>query len=92
MKSAAIAAAACITLSACVDVSDPPVVSDYNGHIVKVQDMGGIYSLKDHTPENSPAFALAIDTCKTDGFRGAKYQGFRLVGQYTGEHVFLCTR
>ena len=81
---------ATLTLAGCVDVSPAPVVSDYNGRIVKIQDMGGTYSLQGRTAADSPAVALAQETCALDGRKSATYQGFRMVSQYAGEHVFLC--
>lgn len=85
-----LAISACLITSACVDVSDPPAVSDYNGRIVKIRDMGGTYSLAGRTAQDSPAVALALETCRLDGRRAVSYQGFHMVDQYTGEHTFLC--
>ena len=92
MKIAYLAALVAISLAGCVDVSDPPMVSDYNGRTVKILDHGGIYSLSGpgRSPKDYPAYQLALDTCKLDGHKDAAYQGFRLVDQYTGEHIFLC--
>ena len=68
-------------LAACVESS--PLVSDFNGHTVKVQYHS--YPLGDDY-RASPVYEKARETCGSD----ATYQGVRRVDQYTGEHVFLC--
>lgn len=68
-------------LTACVETK--PIVSDYNGHIVKVQFHP--YALGDDY-KGSPIYETARDTCG----REAVYQGVRQIDPYTGEHVFLC--
>lgn len=72
-------------LAGCLDPSTapPPMVSDFNGHTVKV--IYHTYALGDGYRE-SPAYAVAAQTCGGD----ATYQGVRQVSQYQGEHVFLC--
>ncbi|WP_271879625.1 hypothetical protein [Phaeobacter italicus] len=67
--------------------SGEPMVSDYNGRIVKVQfhdvALGANY-------KQSPIYAKAVETCKLDGRSNANYQGVKALGNYQGEHVFLC--
>ncbi len=77
-------------LAACVDAS-APVVTDYNGHLVKVQ--GRIYALNgpNQNPKDYPEYQVAVDTCALDGRKAVRYQGFRMSSEYTGEHVFLCS-
>lgn len=83
-----------LALSACVDVSDPAYVSDYNGHTVKITDQGGYYPLngRGQNPKDYPAYQLALQTCAQDGYKDAIYQGVRVVDHRlgTGEHTFLC--
>ena len=76
-----------LALVACVDAAPPPVVSDYNGRIVRVQYHG--FPLGENFRE-SPVYAVAVQTCGLDGRNDASYQGVRPVGQYSGEHTFLC--
>mgnify|MGYP003382899808 CR=1 FL=1 len=92
MKAAATALIACFTVSACVDVSDPPMVTDYNGHTVKITDHGGYYPLNGpgQNVKDYPAYKLAVQTCALDGHKDAAYQGVRVVAEATGEHTFLC--
>jgi hypothetical protein len=74
-----------LVLAAC-DTAGVPMVSDYNGRIVKVQfhnvALGADYAA-------SPIYLKAVETCKLDGRSDATYQGVRPVGQYAGEHTFL---
>ncbi len=69
-------------LAACVDAA-PPLVSDFNGHTVKLvyhpYPLGADY-------KGSPLYSTAVETCGSD----AVYQGMRQVSQYQGEHIFLC--
>lgn len=74
-------------LGACVDAGQP-LVSDYNGRIVKVQYHG--FALGNDYQE-SPIYLKAVETCKLDGRSEAVYQGVRQLGDFAGEHVFLCT-
>lgn len=76
-----------LALSACFEAGEP-MVSDYNGRIVKVQFHN--YPLGDNY-KDSPIYAKALETCAIDGRSNAIYQGVRSVGQYAGEHTFLCT-
>ena len=77
---------ALLFLSGCVSAA-APMVSDYNGRTVKVQfhsfPLGEDY-------RGSPIYAKAVETCRLDGRDDAVYQGMRLVGEYAGEHTFLC--
>lgn len=75
-----------LVLAACLEAGEP-MVADYNGRIVKVQYHG--FALGDNYRE-SPIYAKAVETCRLDGKNDAIYQGVRQVGQYSGEHVFLC--
>lgn len=73
-------------LAACLPTDAPkPLVSDYNGHVVKVQyhpyALGTEYKA-------SPVYAVARETCGSD----ASYQGVRRVSDYAGEHTFLCQK
>nr|WP_325249443.1 hypothetical protein [Amylibacter sp.] len=73
-------------LVACNTTSEP-MVADYNGRIVKVQfhdvPLGANYKA-------SPIYLKAVETCMLDGRSDATYQGVRSLGQYAGEHTFLC--
>lgn len=75
-----------VALAGCMG-SGEPMVSDYNGRIVKVQfhdvALGTNY-------KQSPIYAKAVETCKLDGRSDATYQGVKALGNYQGEHVFLC--
>lgn len=74
-------------LAACDTGGGTPMVSDYNGRIVKVQfhnvPLGANY-------KQSPIYSKAVETCQLDGRNDATYQGAQPVGQYAGEHTFLC--
>ncbi len=78
-----------LLLSGCVDAiaasAPPPIVSDYNGHVVKL--MYHPYPLGEGY-KASPVYAKAVEVCGGD----AVYQGTRQVGPYDGEHIFLCKR
>lgn len=84
-----LALAATLALAGCVEEiatsAPPPVVSDYNGHVVKV--IYHQYPLGERYRE-SPVYAVAKQTCGGE----ATYQGTRQVASYQGEHVFLCKR
>ncbi len=71
-----------LALAACVEAG-PPMVSDYNGETVKLishpYPLGADY-------RSSPIYTKAAETCG----REAVYQGTRQIGEYQGEHVFLC--
>ena len=73
-------------LAGCM-ASSEPMVSDYNGRIVKVQfhdvALGANY-------KQSPIYAKTVETCKLDGRSDATYQGVKALGNSQGEHVFLC--
>lgn len=75
-----------LVLMACMDAG-APMVSDYNGRVVKIQyhnfPLGEDY-------QASPIYSKAIETCALDGRKDAIYQGMRSVSQYAGEHTFLC--
>jgi len=78
-----------LLLAACASpqIAKPvPLVTDYNGHMVKVQwhqfHLGASY-------QASPAYATAVETCARDGFSDAIYQGVRVVA-YDGIHTFIC--
>jgi hypothetical protein len=75
-----------VALTACLEAGEP-MVSDYNGRIVKVQyhnvPLGDNY-------RGSPIYAKAVETCKLDGRKDAIYQGMKRVSDYAGEHTFLC--
>ncbi|OLS46850.1 hypothetical protein [Rhodovulum sulfidophilum] len=71
-----------VSLAACIAVP-PPMVSDYNGHMVKIVDHP--YALGDKYKQ-SPIYTLAKETCGKE----AVYQGMRQINEYQGEHVFLC--
>lgn len=92
MKHAILTITASLALSACVDISDPAMVSDYNGRVVKIIDHGGYYPLNTQglDVKDSAAYKLAVETCALDGRKDAKYQGVRIVAEATGEHTFLC--
>ena len=89
MKIIYAALAACLTLTACIE-PNPPAVSDYNGRTVKVQ--GRIYALNGpgQNIKDYPEYQLAIETCALDGRHEARYQGYRMISDYSGEHVFIC--
>lgn len=70
-------------LAACVASAETPVVSDYNGHTVKV--LSHPYALGPNW-QKSPTYAVAVQACGRD----AVYQGTRQISQYQGEHVYLC--
>lgn len=70
-------------LAACVASAETPVVSDYNGHTVKV--VSHPYPLGDKWRQ-SPTYAVAVKVCGRD----AVYQGTRQISQYQGEHIYLC--
>lgn len=74
-------------LTGCLDGGGEPMVSDYNGRIVKVQfhnvPLGENY-------RESPIYVTALETCRLDDRNDAIYQGVRPVGNYAGEHTFLC--
>ncbi|ARC90224.1 hypothetical protein [Rhodovulum sp. MB263] len=59
------------------------MVSDYNGHMVKV--VSHPYALGDKYKQ-SPIYTVAKETCGKE----AVYQGVRQINEYQGEHVFLC--
>lgn len=82
MKYAALFAV--LPFAACVEAA-PPMVSDYNGNIVKV-----IYHTVplDANYRASPIYQTAVETCGSE----AVYQGMRRVSQYQGEHTFLCRK
>ncbi len=73
-------------LAAC-NTTGAPTVADYNGRIVKIQfhdvPLGSNYKA-------SPIYLKAVETCMLDGRNDASYQGVRSLGQYAGEHTFLC--
>jgi hypothetical protein len=75
-----------IALAGCMDAGEP-LVSDYNGRIVKIQyhtvPLGDNY-------QGSPIYEKAVETCALDGRSDAVYQGMTRVSEYTGEHIFLC--
>ncbi len=75
-----------LALFACSEPS-PPLVADYNGRTVKIQyhnvPLGDNY-------KGSPIYATAVETCMLDGRSEASYQGMRKVGDFAGEHSFLC--
>ena len=75
-----------IVLVGCMDPGEP-LVSDYNGRMVKLQyhtvPLGDNY-------RESPIYAKAVETCALDGRKDAIYQGMTRVSDYVGEHVFLC--
>ena len=75
-----------LALAGCLEAGEP-MVADYNGRIVKVQYHN--FALGDEY-KASPIYAKAVETCKLDGRDDAKYQGMRSVGDFSGEHVFLC--
>ena len=70
-------------LAGCVEAQTPPMVADFNGHVVKViyhpYALGANY-------RKSPVYAVARDVCGGD----AVYQGTRKLTPYQGEHIFLC--
>ena len=72
-------------LAACVGAAEAPMVSDFNGHTVKVvyhpYALGAEY-------RSSPAYAKAKETCGASS--DPSYQGVRRLNDYQGEHVFLC--
>ena len=78
-----------VLLSGCVEAiaasAPPPIVSDYNGHIVKLMyhpyPLGADY-------KGSPPYIKAVEVCGSD----AVYQGTRQVSAYEGEHTFLCRK
>lgn len=82
-----LAIAFALSLSGCVEAiaqsAPPPMVSDFNGHVVKVvyhpYALGENYKL-------SPVWKVAAEVCGGD----AVYQGMRHLTPYQGEHVFLC--
>lgn len=80
------AVAPLLAVTGCLEAGEP-MVSDYNGRIVKVQFHN--VALGDNYRE-SPIYAKAVETCKLDGRNDATYQGVRPVGDFAGEHVFLC--
>ena len=73
-----------LSLAACLEVP-PPMVSDYNGHMVKIVDhdfpLGSNY-------RQSPIYAKAAEICGGE----AIYQGMRGIGNMQGEHAFICVR
>lgn len=78
-----LATLACLLpLCACVEAA-PPMVSDYNGNLVKLVyhnvPLGNSY-------KGSPLYAKAVEVCGRD----ATYQGMRQISEYQGEHAFLC--
>ena len=81
MRLALVALACLPVLTACVE--SEPMVADYNGHIVKRRfhnvPLGDGY-------RDSPLYAKAVEVCGGE----ATYQGMLQVGEYQGEHAFLC--
>ena len=81
--------ASVLALAGCVEAvaksAPPPMVSDFNGHVVKVvyhpYVLGSNY-------RGSPIYAVAAQACGGD----AAYQGMRQINAYQGEHVFLCAK
>lgn len=71
-----------LPLAACVD-APPPMVSDYNGHMVRLVyhnvPLGDEY-------RGSPLYSKAVEVCGSE----ATYQGMRQINSYQGEHAFLC--
>lgn len=85
MTRAAPALITVFALSACVSAAQPPMVSDYTGHMVRVVyhdwPLGDDYRV-------SPIYAKAVEVCGSD----ASYQGMRRLGDGQGEHAFLCVK
>lgn len=85
MTRTATALIAACALAACVGTAPPPMVSDYNGHMVRVVyhdwPLGDDYRV-------SPIYAKAVEVCGSD----ASYQGMRRLGDGQGEHAFLCVK
>ena len=80
--------AAVVALSGCVEAaaqSAPPMVSDYNGNVVKViyhpYALGANY-------RSSPVWKVAAEVCGGD----AVYQGVRRISPYQGEHILICKK
>jgi len=71
-------------LAGCVE-SSIPVVSDYNGASVKIQEPGLFTS----TPPSAAAIAEAGKICKTAGKR-ANFASSSMVSEYRVDHLFLC--
>ena len=71
-----------LSLAACLELP-PPMVSDYNGYMVKIVDhpyaLGSAY-------KQSPIYTVARETCGKD----AIYQGMKQISEYQGEHIFMC--
>lgn len=76
-----------LSVSGCVEAiaesAPPPMVSDFNGHVVKVvyhpYALGANY-------RGSPIYDVAAKVCGGD----AIYQGMKQTTPYQGEHILLC--
>lgn len=75
-----------VALTACMETPSP-MVSDYNGRVVKITDQAAPLG-RDY--RKTAIYAKAVQTCHMDGRDDAEYQGTRPISDFQGEHIFLC--
>lgn len=76
--------AGCMTTAVGVDPLEPQV-AEFNGHTVKIIHHGFAVG---NAPD-SPIVIKANEICATQG-KHAEFGAFRPVGQFDGEHTYLC--
>lgn len=74
-----------LTLTGCVESLSTPVVADYNGASVKIQEPG----LSATTPPSDGAVAEANRICATNG-KSAEYASGMMATDYRVNYLFLC--
>ena len=72
-------------LSGCVEMSSNPVVTDFNGASVKIQESG----LFSSTPPSAEAIAEAGRVCGTAG-KTAQFASGSMATEYRVNYLFLC--